>query len=392
MKHDLTIRGRLAIQRLDLPPLGSDQTEFYLVTGIKRYGRPEVGRLDRRLGLRRGRGLDGTSIPGNVLQFTILGRPILRDGSILLVGIDEAVEPIKWVVPDADHQAVAVYLLEDDDSGMGSSASGPRIERGTTALAEELLDVEQYLSEITRVIELGQPRTTAAHRFFIEFDRQTHFKLYPFTGITSEEIALRNDAIREIMIDLRLRFEERHRKHVAGLVAEDSHPEHGLSPNHRGFLQYVSSIQRRVIEGHFGAGAAFDVDGMENAFEQFANGQLRIHLPSGACICQPSSGYYYFFAEFAMLALEENVDSDLWERVVNVMVRSQEMFADVYGPRLPAPSDTTYASYGPHAFEPARRHSNQHRQETRTAFADLPVRHLEAKVAANSRSRLPGLR
>ena len=72
------------------------------------------------------------------------------------------------------------------------------------------------------------------------------------------------------------------------------------------------------------------------AFECFANGALQVPdgespLP-GYINCEPDSAFYYFFAEFAFMALEVGTKKRTWKHALNALVRTQEIYATAYRP------------------------------------------------------------
>jgi hypothetical protein len=118
------------------------------------------------------------------------------------------------------------------------------------------------------------------------------------------------------------------------------------------YLKCLSDVQLQLIRKHFAIDNSEGLARFERAYEMFANGELGLYLPqSSAWTCEPSSGYYFLFAEFALLATDPATplaaalgeDRALWERLCNVLVRTQEIFCRVYAPRRTRKRD--FASY-----------------------------------------------
>lgn len=101
----------------------------------------------------------------------------------------------------------------------------------------------------------------------------------------------------------------------------------------------------------FGPGGGFLLDRFEEAFEMFAEGELREEIEPNVWATQPSSAGFFQFAEFATLVIDNElhdvqlddvqkaIDKGLWHDVLNVMVRMQEAFMVIYGPGCDPPYD-----------------------------------------------------
>ena len=80
------------------------------------------------------------------------------------------------------------------------------------------------------------------------------------------------------------------------------------------------------------------------ASELFASGQLRTPLKDLAIACQPSSGYYFLFGEFALLAVDNGLCPAEWTALARVLLRTQPVFAKTDAPRA-APAKPGFGSY-----------------------------------------------
>jgi hypothetical protein len=74
----------------------------------------------------------------------------------------------------------------------------------------------------------------------------------------------------------------------------------------------------------------------QQAFEQFANGELRNPL-RGSGAGEPDGGAYFLFAEFAWLCVESDIHIDFWATVLRAFVKTQEIFVRVYRPEPGSP-------------------------------------------------------
>jgi hypothetical protein len=95
---------------------------------------------------------------------------------------------------------------------------------------------------------------------------------------------------------------------------------------------------------------------LARAFEQFTNGELRLPLPlTGAIALQPSSGFYFLWAEFWMFARGLGIappEGLAWARM---LVLAQEIFVSAYAPvGIPGPS-RVFTSYAAGNFRVSQR-------------------------------------
>lgn len=157
-------------------------------------------------------------------------------------------------------------------------------------------------------------------------------------------------------------------------------------------IQYLSDLQIGLAKDRFKtAGGDFDLDAFEEAFEMFANGELRLELPQGVWTTQPSSGYFFYFAEFAFLAMLEldQASKDSWGKVLNVLVRTQRIYARVYAGKTIA--DAVPESYGGCDYDPTRVYTWSEREALRADFAGLSTHDLRLAMGAQTVKTFPGL-
>ncbi|MBI3818581.1 MAG: hypothetical protein HY286_07825 [Planctomycetes bacterium] len=128
---------------------------------------------------------------------------------------------------------------------------------------------------------------------------------------------------------------------------------------------------------------------IEEAFELFSNGELRLKLPSLAWACQPSSGFYYYFGEFALLAAT-NLPNSHWLEIARAMVRTQEIFASTYAPR------SVHGRAGLDRFAPGNYDPNaanawniRKKHQLREHYDNGGLLELSRAAAKNLRSALP---
>jgi len=180
-------------------------------------------------------------------------------------------------------------------------------------------------------LEPCQEARLNARRFFAELDRQMNSFL--LGGLVArgqmhrEDADQRRLAVKAIGNELRTRIQERCR----GLDQDrgtcpsfaDRVLDH-LVPKCR----TISLLFLGLIQRYFGE----SLSSFEQAFTWFANGDLRLVLPGLVVTTQPSSGNFFLFGEFALMAHDYGIEAGRWWRLANVMIRSQMIFARVYGP------------------------------------------------------------
>lgn len=116
-------------------------------------------------------------------------------------------------------------------------------------------------------------------------------------------------------------------------------------------LAHFAAIQCTLMTAFFSdPGGGFLVNELADAFQRFSAGELLLsrRIPQGSCphgISQgsPDSAAHFFFAEFALLALDFPwiVGDTFWGRVLPVFVGAQRLFKHAYGdPSRPLPAST----------------------------------------------------
>lgn len=102
-------------------------------------------------------------------------------------------------------------------------------------------------------------------------------------------------------------------------------------------VRHLSDLLLRAVAGHLGP-IDRDETAVEvaEAFEAFAAGELllRGRGPEGPIRLggEPDSAFFFFWGEFAALALELEVDGPTWERWLPALVGAQEVFLTAYRP------------------------------------------------------------
>jgi len=167
-------------------------------------------------------------------------------------------------------------------------------------------------------------------RFFFDLDRETEGTLGALY-VSSDDWQLRLGdlvSVRGGLVErIKRRFAERQAgTHYAAIPCSSSVANSAI---------LVSELLVGLLKEHFPDGAGgIDFTGVEEAFEMFANGELRLQLPAPylAWTTQPSSNFYFLFAELALLCVENGIDTGVWEPLIPALVRTQLIYVEVYPP------------------------------------------------------------
>ena len=324
-------------------------------------------------------------LPPNVLALDLdaadMGEPVLVSSKL------ERPELIKFVVEIVRNGIRSFFALASLSSACPDTAF-LWIQQTT----EEALDFGpiEYLNSLEAAI--GPPPRTRLDQyrwFFFDLDRRTDMKL--------AEVylpAVDPDA----WVQLKRHLDPAMR--ALGQRIAHRYDEYGLDPFRysvptyseaaRYAIEHFSQELLGVFFRHFSTTSGLlDLDSIEEAFEMFSNGELRLQLPELAWTTQPSSGFYVYFAEFSQLATELNMEARHWSRLVNVFVRTQRIYCDVYVPKSadPQPKLTSYWACG---YEAKREFPCSRKAKLRREFRDLSFLDLCLAAAHHTREFFPG--
>ena len=283
------------------------------------------------------------SLPRNVLCLRST-QPLAKGQELRVVSEVEAVELTKviHVVPGT---RVHVYTVDEEGKLPGKPAPIEAQNLGES-LRGEILDAAGYLKEAGDLLK----DVAAFREYFWELDRGTHPDLTRLVAVDGEA---RTDAINLAIRILRERLIERARRKKRNGRKKAGEPliplPTSVRPDDVPCLKHLSELQLGLIRKHFAVDTTDGLKRFERAYEMFANGELGLYLPkSGAWTCEPSSGYYFLFGEFALLAVDPGTplaaalgaDRFTWMNLCNVLVRTQEIFARVYAPKRGSKQDS----------------------------------------------------
>ena len=204
-----------------------------------------------------------------------------------------------------------------------------------------------FLKRIAFIASIPNPVIRKAQEFFAFYDHQSLPPLVARNPELSEaekrkRIQIVGDSL-QILTDRVL---------IRGKYgAQGEVPPVSEMPNYdRASIIYLSELQKNIFNKHYFNNGSLELGGIETAFELFTNGDLRLIDPLGIRNGEPDSAFEFSFAEWALLAIQNNVDPDYWKQIAPKLIRSQVIFIQVYRPNMPGPyryQDYTSTNYSP---------------------------------------------
>ncbi len=243
------------------------------------------------------------------------------------------------------------------------------------------LGIEEYLEQLEAEFAMApaEPVATPYREYFFELDKNTNPTLLTQLAafmppvIPPDAATQRKNAIAALVPQLADRVQTRYNNAVAGA---DPPTFSALGYYVAANVALMSKVQFDLIVTAFKdpGGGLFDLTRFEEAYEMFANGELRTQIPSFYWTTHPSSSYFVYFAEFAFMALEHSsLSSDernLWEAVLPVLIRTQEIFFRVYAPPEGGPRD--WNAYRACNYSPLDAYACSEKSALRQVYAALP--------------------
>jgi hypothetical protein len=255
----------------------------------------------------------------------------------------------KIVFYDKDRKPIRVQLPPCDGSTVeGQTYCEVLPDAPDFAAVATNVAAASYVSELNHALgALPDNALTRYRRYFAELDKLTHPELLLANVGGWPGFARATGPIQQWVTDIGLlmdlletrvagRSQGGTSSYTAPAVAHDDSTVSRV-------VRKLSTLQLELMRSHFPdpGRRSLDFDAFEEAFSMFANGQLRLQLPSGFWTTQPSSGFFFFFAEFGLMAMEAlqardevqfRKDRDDWRMLLPVMARTQEVFVKVYAP------------------------------------------------------------
>jgi hypothetical protein len=326
-------------------------------------------------------------VPPNVLRFRVDPDLHEREG-IPITSAREHLELVKIVLRDREHRALQVYAPDPDCPSRHSLRNVPDINEAIGSS----FGAREYLKSLDRAID-DLPSTDplkAPRRFFYRFDLHTNPLIWDNLERQGERLGDWLDpdlvpdanevesAIGSWIDGLEARVAERVQQYPA--VPHFAPYEKGSAE--RSEIELLSELQLQLDDG-------YSLHELGTAFELFANGELRLNLDNLAIASQPSSGAYFLFGEFALLAMGNRTSTRSWKNRSRFLLRTQPVFAKNYAPDpVPAnPVFSTYASKNYCGSKVRKRKLDSLERE----YASLSAAELAEKATRNAHDFLGGL-
>jgi hypothetical protein len=236
---------------------------------------------------------------------------------------------------------------------------------------------------IERIVD---PKIKKYQLFYWHYDRETHPQLIPDNpDIPEDEKLKRRSIIIQTAPILSRRVLER-----AAIAQNGRTPQPGELtpvPDVAG-LDYLSKLQLGIMREYLPDGNyVIDLEAITEAFEMFANGELRVEVVNGVWNSEPDSAFEFSFAEFAFVAIENNIDAEEWSSLVNALVISQEIFTQTYKPDLPPPF--FYSDYHSTNFAPEKQVDMHFKQQLRAEYEGKSPGELAEQAGKNAFDAFP---
>ncbi len=245
----------------------------------------------------------------------------------------------------------------------------------SSGIISKFLSRKKYIdTEITKTENKDYIR---AHRFFYEFD----FQMHPIVCEQNPALTQINGSKKSKYIqDCVGLLKERIFRRAEAYLQDKPIPkflkrEENIDSR---IVSHLSSMQMEIIREHYGdKNNDLVIHQIEYAFEKFANRDLRINLPEFQGAGEPNGAQFFFFAEFAFLALEHEIEE--WRPLLNLLVRILEIFLYTYPPEE-SPIFNGYSS----DRRPVKRYSYKNILNLRKRYKNLDLENELGRIAAKA--------
>jgi outer membrane protein OmpA-like peptidoglycan-associated protein len=221
------------------------------------------------------------------------------------------------------------------------SSRAVRIVAETAGESTPLRPFNPSSATFNRRVEVYLPRN--CQTFFAQFDLRS----LPATAILGipahpnvADKQKRTEQVELVVNALVKRRDERAKLAADGKVMGARPVSKTTAPDLHAAVQALSTMQIDLFKEYLpGAAGGINWAGFMTCFERFANGQLRSPHPAfaGAGVGEPEGGFFFLFAEFAMLCFDTRIDWRTWEQALPSLIAPQEIFMHVYHPTPQAP-------------------------------------------------------
>lgn len=279
----------------------------------------------------------------NVISLGIsTGPEVLANGrrSLVVYGLGEPAELVRIVARTDTHfhqlrATTRAPCLSDGDLLLTHawSTSAP-----VTAPSGLLFGPDEYQADLNRAIA-AMPTATAddvlekqQSSYFASLNALTDGKLNGFLGGLQPTLNL-HLANTSIAAGQRQRHMLMEFRAAAGLPAGTPLPPFPSSGHKHSVTEVAAAFEKARIDN------LMSHDGVSEAFLAFAEGHLRLELPNlQVWSTQPSSGLFFLFGEFALLAHECGLGAS-WLPLARTLCLARELYVRAYPPTPGVPLD-----------------------------------------------------
>ncbi|MFG0293726.1 MAG: hypothetical protein ACF8MJ_11335 [Phycisphaerales bacterium JB050] len=269
-----------------------------------------------------------------VLECTLFG----QDGQPAQITHAQWLSKYRYFYPDPNHTANSSV----EAPGMQSTPSG-----GTHPT-----DLTTWNIGTLPARPGGTETREYAAWFFVIFDSHAQSDLFEtrwdgygsaWFPLRSVEAEFRKNCIERLLPPLVSRIAARHARAFSQSDAEQE--DTGAARTHTDFanrplIAYVSQLQLSIIDLFYPTWRTDGVErsGLAQAFEWFASGELLVRMyPSAARNTYnitdgaPSGPFIFMFAEFAMMAIDHDIDAHAWAKLLPLLSSIQEIYWHAFG-------------------------------------------------------------
>lgn len=289
-----------------------------------------------------------------------------------------------WIT-EGDQDNFSIPFAEPVDSVMEHHLTNNPLE--TVAETEDPVRVFEARRDV--IEETTDPKVKEYQEFFWHYDWETHDKLIPHNrNIAPDEQQRRISIIRETSKVLCKRVLQR-----ASIIASGrplQHDELADVPDDS-WVDYLSRLQLGVMRDYLpDSNRGINLAAVAEAFEMFANGELRVKPVHGILNSEPDSAHVFSFAEFAFLAIEKQIDVNEWGSLLSGLVMLQEIFCRTYKPPADLAPPYVYGDYVSTNFNAANQANADDKQALREEYAGKSLLELTQQAGKNASDAFPG--
>lgn len=240
-----------------------------------------------------------------------------------------------------------VWVVDEAEAAEGEPQTRSRSTRGKSVqVAQSKVEDEQSADDVLKERRLQiekrkntDPKAvTEGRRFFTDLDVVTSPSLLE----SRQRVAMGALARRDAVLGLERAFQER----VLLLGARHKYGTgFGVKPWPDDLYRErdgISSVMYEVIGRHFGFGDDFKPERAAAVFELFALGKLQFD-GWDPTVCSPNSAHIFFFACFAMMAIETgDAQTEFWKRLFPHWIQTAAIYVRV----AKRPTSKFFSSWG----------------------------------------------